>query len=132
MGGHAVQQFQLICEKGIGDEIRKSGAVILGVSAGSYNMAKRALDIWESPVPYEGLGLADITVKAHFSQENQELLQSLLQISLEQNLPIYAMEDESAIFIKDEHVTYTGKIHLVKQGNVCPLSLEILEEMMVK
>lgn len=34
--------------------------VILGVSAGSSNMAKHALDIWESPVPYDGLGLADI------------------------------------------------------------------------
>lgn len=127
MGGHAVQQFQLICHKGIADEIRKSGAVILGVSAGSYNMAKRALDIGESPVPYDGLGLADITVKAHFSQDNQELLQTLLQISVEQNLPIYAMENESAIFIKDEHVTYTGNIHLVKHGSVCPLSLELLK-----
>ncbi len=25
-------------------------------------MTKRALDIWESPVPYDGLGLADITI----------------------------------------------------------------------
>ena len=53
MGGHAVQQYQLICEKGIADEIRSSTAVILGVSAGSSNMARRALDIWESHVPYE-------------------------------------------------------------------------------
>ena len=50
MGGHAVQQFQLICEKGIVEDIRRSSAVILGVSAGSSNMAKRALDIWESHV----------------------------------------------------------------------------------
>lgn len=129
MGGHTTQQFQLIFEKGIIDEIRKSHAVILGVSAGSSNMAKRALDIWESPVPYEGLGLTDITVKAHVSPENQELVQMLLQVSLEQNLPICGMADESAIFVKDGQVTYTGQIHLIEQGNICKISLEVLEKM---
>lgn len=132
MGGHAMQQFQLICEKGIVEEIRRSSAVILGVSAGSSNMARRSLDIWESLVPYNGLGLADITIKAHISQENQELLQTLLQVSIEHNLPIFAMEDESAIFIKDKLITYTGKIYLVNKGNICPISLDILEQIMVK
>ena len=130
MGGHAVQQFQLICEKGICEEICESSAVILGVSAGSSNMAKRALDIWESLVPYDGLGLADITIKAHITQQNQELLQTLLRVSVEQNLPICAMEDESAIFLKDGHGTYTGQIYWVKNGEVCPLSSEILEQVL--
>lgn len=132
MGGHAVQQFQLICEKGIFEEIHKSFAVILGVSAGASNMAKRSLDIWESLVPYDGLGLADITVKAHITQENQELLQTLLQVSVEQDLPICAMEDESAIFVKNGDVAYTGQIHWVNKGKICPVSLKILKEKMVK
>ena len=88
MGGNATQQFRLICEKGIAEEIRNSSAVVLGVSAGSSNMAKRALDIWESHEPYEGLGLADITIKAHVTPDNQELVQILLQITKEQDLPI--------------------------------------------
>ena len=128
MGGHAVQQFQLICEKGILEDIRKSSAVILGVSAGSSNMAKRALDIWESLVPYDGLGLADITIKAHFTQENQELLQTLLRVSIEHDLPICGMEDESAIFVKDIHVTYTGQIHWINKGQISLLSPKILEQ----
>lgn len=128
MGGHAVQQFQLISGKGILEEIRKSFAVILGVSAGAYNMAKRSLDIWESLVPYNGLGLADITVKAHFQLENQELLQTLLQVSAEQNLPVCAMEDESAIFVKDGRAVFTGQIHWVNHGTVSPLSMKILEQ----
>lgn len=131
MGGHAVQQFQLMSEKGILEEIRKSCAVILGVSAGASNMAKRALDIWESLVPYCGLGLADITVKAHIRQEEQELLQTLLQVSLEQNLPICAMEDESAIFVKDGHITCIGQIYWVNKGKISPLSTETLEQMTV-
>lgn len=132
MGGHAVKQFQLINDKGILEEIRNSFSVILGVSAGSSNMAKHSLDIWESLVPYDGLGLVDITIKAHVTQENQELLQTLLQISVEQNLPICAMEDESAIFVKDNHVTYTGQIHWINKGKISQLSMEILEQMAVQ
>lgn len=128
MGGHAVLQFQLIRDKGILDEIRKSTAVILGVSAGSSNMAKRALDIWESHVPYGGLGLADITVKAHITRENQDLLHTLSRISMEQNLPICAMEDESAIFVKENKVTYVGQILWINNGDICPMSQEILEQ----
>jgi len=130
MGGHATQQFQLICEKEIYEELRNSSAVILGVSAGSSNMANYALDIWESPVPYKGLGLTDITIKAHASQENRELLETLLHISAEHNLPICAMEDESAIFIKDGHASYIGQIYLIHKGNISLVSQEILEEMM--
>ena len=56
----------MICNKDMLEEIRNSTAVILGVSAGACNMAKRSLDIWESPEPYDGLGLVDITMKALF------------------------------------------------------------------
>lgn len=86
-------------------------------------MAKRALDIWESPVPYDGLGLADITIKAHVTQENQELLQTLSQISMEQNLPICAMEDESAISAK-ENETADRPNSLDKQWAICQISLK--------
>ena len=127
MGGHAVWQFQLICEKGIVDEIRKSSAVILGVSAGSINMAKHSVDIWESLMPYDGLGLADITVKAHFDFENKELVQTLQQVSMK--IPVCAMEDESAIFVKDGCATYIGQIHWMNGGTICPLSQEILAKM---
>lgn len=129
MGGNATQQFQLICEKGIKDEIRSSRAVILGVSAGASNMARRALDIWESHVPYDGLGLADITVKAHVGPENQELLRTLLLISGKHELPICAMDDESAIFIKEGRAACVGRISLISGGSISPLTPEMLEHM---
>ncbi len=127
MGGHATQQFQLICEKGILEEICNSSAVILGVSAGSSNMAKRALDIWESHVPYDGLGLADITIKAHVTPDNQELVQTLLQISRENDLPICAMEDDSAIFVKDDDISYVGNIRWISKGEIGPFEVERLK-----
>ena len=126
MGGHAVQQYQLICEKGIGDDIRSSNAVILGVSAGSMNMAYRALDIWESHMPYEGLGLIDITIKAHVTQADCELLHTLMQISVVHDRPICAMADESAIFVQNDAVTHIGQIQYICKGEICPFTPELL------
>lgn len=92
-------------------------------------MAKRALDIWESPVPHDGLGLANITIKAHVTKENQELLQTLSQISVKQKLPICAMEDKSAIFVKEKEAAYVGQILWINNGNICPISQKILNQM---
>lgn len=126
MGGHATQQFRLICAKGIADEIRMSSAVVLGVSAGSCNMAVHALDIWESPIPYRGLGLAEITIKAHVTQENQELLNTLLQVTVAQHIPICAMEDNSAIFVGENGVEHIGRILWLSGGIVSPFTPELL------
>ncbi len=120
MGGYPKLQLQLIRDKGLDIAICDSTAAVLGVSAGAINMAKRSLDTKESPVPYDGLGLADITVKPHFNLENQRVLSTLLHISTE--LPICAMEDESAIFVAGDHISYTGLIHWVSKGKICPLS----------
>lgn len=120
MGGYPKLQLQLIRDKGLDVAICDSTAAVLGVSAGAINMAKRSLDTKESSVPYDGLGLADITIKPHFNLENQQVLSTLLQISME--LPICATEDESAIFVVGDHISYTGQIHWVSKGKICPLS----------
>lgn len=119
MGGHPGLQMQLIGCLGLAQAIRDSASAVLGVSAGAINMAERSLDTKESPVPYNGLGLADITVKPHFKPEDQQVLSALLDISM--GLPICAMEDDSAIFVKGSDISYMGKIHLVDKGRVRPL-----------
>ena len=124
MGGYPRLQSELMREKNLDVAIRNSGAAILGLSAGSINMAKRSLDTKESPVPYDGLGLADITVKPHFKLENRQVLSTLLQISMD--LPICAMEDDSAIFVAGDNISYTGQIHWVSKGKISPFSQENL------
>jgi len=74
MGGHPGLQLQLILDTGMDAAICGSTAPVLGISAGANNMAKRSLDTKESPIPYNGLGLADITVKPHFDLYNQQVL----------------------------------------------------------
>ncbi len=120
MGGHPGLQLQLLRDTGLDAAICDTDAAVLGVSAGAINMAKRSLDTKESPIPYDGLGLADITVKPHFQLENQQVLSTLLKISME--LPICAMEDDSAIFVTGDRISYTGQIHWLNKGKICPLS----------
>ncbi len=127
MGGNATLQFKLMCDKGILDEIRQSSAVILGVSAGAMNMGKHTVDVYEFLTPYEGLGFADITVKAHYPFEDDNLLHSLRQVSLE--LPVCLMTDESAIFVKKESIMQIGEIYRMVKGDIILLTQEQLEQM---
>ena len=126
MGGNPTFQYQLIGDKGLAEPLRQSRAVILGVSAGSINMAVRALDIWESPVPYAGLGLVNITIKSHITPDSN-LLPRLQQVSREHALPICAMEDNSAIFIQDGRITHLGQIRYILDGEILPFSPDVLQ-----
>lgn len=127
MGGNATVQFQLITELGLADALRRSTAVILGVSAGAMNMGRPVVDIYESTVPYEGLGLASITVKAHYPLQDEALLQAARQVSM--TMPLCLMKDESAIFITPDSITRTGDIYLMVKGEVTPLTQAQLEQM---
>ena len=124
MGGHPGQQLRLIQDLGLAGAIEGFAPVVLGVSAGAINMAERALDTKESLAPYAGLGLANITVKPHFSLSDRQVLSTLLQISME--LPICAMADDSAIFVEAGGVFHTGEIYWVDQGQRAPFSPEKL------
>lgn len=120
MGGHPGLQFELIQKLGIDKAIHGSDSTVLGVSAGSINMAKRSLDTKESLVPYDGMGLADVTIKPHFEPANKQVLADLLQVSAE--LPIHATSDNSAIFVRDGEVEYFGEIYLVDKGEITLIS----------
>ena len=121
-GGVCAEQMQLMRDKGIYDIVRDGPAMVLGVSAGSMNMGRTTVDIWESLVPYEGLGFADITMIGHFSYEDTERLRLMKAVSMER--PVCAMEDESAIFITDGMVDIFGIIHRIDQGEIRPFTEE--------
>ncbi len=117
-GGVCAGQMQLMRDKGIYDIVREGPAMVLGVSAGSMNMGKTTVDIWESLVPYEGLGFADITMIGHFSYDDEERLRLMKAVSMER--PVCAMEDESAIFIRDGRADIIGRIHRIEKGEITP------------
>ena len=124
MGGNATQQFQLMRETGILEEVRQSQAVILGVSAGAMNMGNLVVDVYESLVPYEGLGFVDITIKAHYPLEDG-LLQALKQVS--KKMPVCLMTDESAIFVSKDAIMQIGSIYRMVDGEIAPMTQMQLE-----
>lgn len=129
MGGNPTVQMKFIRERGFAETLRSFGGVLLGVSAGSINMACRALDVWESPKPYEGLGLTGITIKSHVNEGGDVLLEKLQAISAVEKLPICAMADESAIFITREGADWLGSIRYIEDGEVAPLTQVQLERL---
>ena len=115
MGGDPVAQMALIRDLGLVSLLRDSPAVILGVSAGAMNMGKHVAEIWESKAFYEGLGLADVTIKSHYT-EGDWFVPLLKELSREH--PIVAMEDESAIFLSEDGKRTLGRMCLFDKGEI--------------
>ena len=115
MGGDPMRQMELIRDLGVVFALRESRAVILGVSAGAMNMGQHVADIWESKAFYEGIGLADVTIKAHFT-EGEWFVPLLKELSKDH--PIVAMADESAIFIRDDGKRVLGHMFLFDRGEI--------------
>lgn len=115
MGGDPVLEMALIRDLGLVSPLRDSRAVILGVSAGAMNMGKQVAEIWDSKAFYEGLGLADVTIKSHYAQGDW-FVPLLKELSREH--PIVAMEDESAIFLSEGGKRVLGRTHLFDDGEI--------------
>ena len=108
MGGETGLQMQFLRDYGLVQPIRETHAAIMGLSAGAINMAARGVDPDDWPKVHECLGLANISVFPHFDPANQDELSTLQRISA--RFPIHAMQDESAIFVKNGQTTFIGEI----------------------
>ncbi len=126
MGGESKLQIELIRDLGLDSELHESRAMILGVSAGSMNLGRYVAYVWDSPEFYDALGLTNITIKSHY-EEGEWFLPTLLDMSMIH--PIVAMEDMSAIFIKDDDIWKVGNMYLIDKGEVSPLTDEILKKL---
>lgn len=124
MGGDPPAQMALIRDLGLAPTLLSLRAVILGVSAGSMNMGRFAVDCWETKELYEGIGLVDIVTKGHY-EEDAWFIPVIKEISMTR--PVAAMEDESAIFIRENAVWQLGNIHWVDKGGIAMLTDEMLK-----
>ena len=115
MGGEVTWQMKLIRDLNLIPELLASTAVILGVSAGSMNLGKYVAELWESKSFYEGIGLTDFTIKAHY-EPDAYFIPELKKMSMLH--PIVTMEDESAIFINRDKTWRLGKMHRVDKGEI--------------
>lgn len=124
LGGDTVKQNGFLMDYGLADSIRKSGAIIIGASAGAINMSAKWLcsrnfgyQVEKSSV-YKGIGLGNFSVLSHFDLENNlELVKSELSL-LSEEMDIYASNKDCALRVKGEHIDILGDVYLISQSEI--------------
>jgi len=117
-GGDTPTQYAYLKSYGLIPFIREHKGVIIGMSAGSINMAKTAvctLSCGHNKLEiYEALGLIEFSVEPHFDKDNitEEL------VILSNTYPLYGICDNGAIICTENNTLYIGDVFLIEKGHV--------------
>lgn len=117
-GGDTPTQFAYLESYGLIPYIREQKGVIIGMSAGSINMAKTAVctltcEHGELKI-YEALGLVEFSVEPHLDKDN--ITDELLVLS--EKYPLYGICDEGAIICTEDNTLYIGDVFLIDNRHV--------------
>jgi len=119
-GGLVTALVERIKEAGIKDLLSDFSGVIIGRSAGALALCRKSVITGRCSKRmrfFEGFGLADITVKAHYRSKNDDLLYSL---SMQEN--IYAIPEGSAVVVEKGNLFFINKVYLFSNGKKQPLN----------
>ncbi len=117
-GGDTLQQMEYFREYGLREAFAdtRSDAVVIGMSAGSCNMADRvvlARDLTDN-IPalsvYEGLGLVSVNIEPHLDLSRQEHLEDIAEAAAVS--PVYGLFDNSFILIQGDKTKIYGGYRL--------------------
>lgn len=117
-GGDTPTQFHYLQKYGLDQILKQHDGVLIGMSAGSINMAKTAIctlscEHYKQEI-YEGLGCVEVSVEPHFvrSDVSDELLE------LSKKYVIYGLCDESIIVCTDENIEFHGEIYRIYHESI--------------
>jgi len=117
-GGDTPVEFAYLKKYGLDTILKQHEGVVIGMSAGSINMAKSAICTLScghaKQEVYEGLGFVDFSVEPHFVRE--KLSEELLELS--KKYLIYGLCDDSIIVSKDGKVSVYGEVYYIKDGQM--------------
>lgn len=119
-GGDTFKQNNFFHNINLKENIKKTDACIVGISAGSINSAKIVFNSPEceedltNPTILEGLDLTTINVEPHFDCENLNKIQMDAILKESNNRVIYGLPDKSYIFNNKIY----GKCYRVYKGNI--------------
>lgn len=123
-GGNTPVEFTYLKKYGLDTVLRQHKGVVIGMSAGSINMAKNAICTLScghaKQEIYEGLGYVNFSVEPHFRSD--KLTDELLELSKEH--VIYGLFDDSIIVNKDGKVSFYGEVYRLKGGQIERLESE--------
>lgn len=126
MGGQTKIQLEYLAMQELVPLIKQHSGVIIGLSAGAINMAKRSIiaNPSNSTVSiHKGIGLVETTIVPHFGEMSDEFIESkILPMSL--NEPIYGLYDDAVIVNENETIKHSGTIYKLLNNNINSLSYE--------
>lgn len=141
-GGHVPTQNAFFHKIRLPDILKNYDGVVLGISAGSMNMAKTVYaqpeEPGESAPDYQrfipGLGLTDINILPHYQKVKDDLVDGLRlfeDITYPDSMGrcFYALPDGSYIYQDEDHLLLCGKGYSLCDGELTQLTEneEILE-----
>ncbi|MBO4930718.1 MAG: Type 1 glutamine amidotransferase-like domain-containing protein [Clostridia bacterium] len=122
-GGNTPVEFHYLQEYGLDSVIKQHSGVIIGMSAGSINLAKTAICTLScghtEQTIYNGIGCVDISVEPHFVRE--KVADELIELS--QKYTIYGLCDESIIVCSGKTVEFYGEIYRLTDRNIENISI---------
>lgn len=120
-GGDTPTQYAYLVKYGLTDVIRQHQGVIVGMSAGSINLAKTAIctltchhNKFEI---YDALGCVDLSVEPHFDPKH--VTDELIQLSQEHT--IYGLCDDSMIVCANGITEFYGDVYRLRNGTIVQL-----------
>ena len=117
-GGDTPTQFNYLKKYGLDSIIKSREGVIIGMSAGSINMAETAICTLscghQKQEIYNGIGCVDVSVEPHF--DRSKVSDELLELS-KKHL-IYGLCDEGVIVCSDGKYEFIGEIYRIRDGNI--------------
>lgn len=117
-GGDTPAQFACFQKYGLVKVLQEHEGVIIGMSAGSINMARTSICTLScghrKQEIYSGLGCVDISVEPHFVREN--VSDELIELS--KVYIIYGLCDDALIVCSGETIEFYGEVYKLSQGIV--------------
>lgn len=120
LGGNPFEQLDYLKNNNYDEEIIKSDAVVIGVSAGSMNLSMNSYcsrdDEFPKSIFYKGLGLVDITIDPHFDINDKVQVDEIRKHSKLHR--IIGLPNNSAIVINNNNIKFIGKNYIFEEGKI--------------
>lgn len=122
LGGNTLKQIEYINKYNLKKAIKNEKHILIGVSAGAINMAKKVVlakdlsDDIPSLSIYEGIGVSDYNIEPHCDFNDNIHFKDLIEASFYTNLIV--MNDNCFIIINDKSKKIYGDYFYLKKGNI--------------
>lgn len=122
MGGDTLEQIKNINKYNLKEYINSNDKIVIGMSAGSINMAKKVVlaKDEEDNIPelsiYNGIGITDLNIEPHCDFKNKEHWKEIEEAS--QISDIIVMNDDCFIIGDNDNIKYYGSYIILKKSKI--------------